>query len=299
MASDVIEMAGRGGEREAERSWREYLSAGWWPRANLRKMGRQPRGRRGDRPCDAFRTGEGTRGASRGPFSNARSEDSGPNRKSRLGVVTGKLRVWAQNTELHSMNSEALKRVLSRPRLPYAVLGLVGILAQAFYSHTPIGIEGDAAGYIELGRFLGGIPGSSFIYFHRPPAYPAFLILTGFIHLNTFRWTLLATAAIGVLCPLLVYSIVSELGRYYALGAALIYVVSTLPFSYSNLLLAEHLYTFLILVATSATCLYLRSGRPAWRSDRKCWTSQWACPRCPSVDKRHDRYARHPRVGTP
>src|SRR5438094_8134493 len=53
VASDVIEMAGRGGERETERSWREYLSAGWWPRANLRKMGRQPRGRHGDSPCDA------------------------------------------------------------------------------------------------------------------------------------------------------------------------------------------------------------------------------------------------------
>src|SRR5437870_6772988 len=72
VASDVIEMAGRGGERETERSWREYLSAGWSPRANLRKMGRQPRGRRGDSPCDAFRTAEGTRGASRGPFSTAR-----------------------------------------------------------------------------------------------------------------------------------------------------------------------------------------------------------------------------------
>jgi hypothetical protein len=72
----MIEKAGHG-EGETERSWREYLSAGWSPRANLQKMGRQPRGRRGDSPCDAFRTAEGARGASRGLFSNARERGLG------------------------------------------------------------------------------------------------------------------------------------------------------------------------------------------------------------------------------
>ena len=37
----------------------EKAGPGWSPRANLRKMGRQPRG---DSPCDAFRTAEGARG---------------------------------------------------------------------------------------------------------------------------------------------------------------------------------------------------------------------------------------------
>ena len=64
-------------ERETERSWREYLPAGWSPRANFRKMGRQPRGRCGDSPCDAFRTAEGARGASRGLLSNARERGLG------------------------------------------------------------------------------------------------------------------------------------------------------------------------------------------------------------------------------
>jgi hypothetical protein len=49
-------------------------------------MGRQPRGRRGDSPCDAFRTAEGTRGASRGPFSNARERGLGS--KSQIPVYT-------------------------------------------------------------------------------------------------------------------------------------------------------------------------------------------------------------------
>jgi hypothetical protein len=30
-----VEKAGHGGRRETERSWREYLSAGWSPRANF------------------------------------------------------------------------------------------------------------------------------------------------------------------------------------------------------------------------------------------------------------------------
>src|SRR5207249_12069816 len=75
VASNVIRWSE--GKRETERSWREYLSAGRWPRANLRKMGRQPRGRRGDSPRDALRTAEGTRGASRGPFSTARERGLG------------------------------------------------------------------------------------------------------------------------------------------------------------------------------------------------------------------------------
>jgi hypothetical protein len=50
----------------------------------LRAMGHQPRGRRDDSLCDAFRTAEGARGASHGLFSNARERDVGPNRKSRL-----------------------------------------------------------------------------------------------------------------------------------------------------------------------------------------------------------------------
>jgi hypothetical protein len=45
---------------------------------------RVSRGRRRDSPCDAFRTAEGARGASRGLFSSARKRGLGPNRKSRL-----------------------------------------------------------------------------------------------------------------------------------------------------------------------------------------------------------------------
>jgi hypothetical protein len=54
----MIAKVGHGG-RKTERSWREYPPAGWSPRANLRKVRRQTRGRRGDSPCDAFRTAEG------------------------------------------------------------------------------------------------------------------------------------------------------------------------------------------------------------------------------------------------
>src|SRR3989442_11793735 len=77
MAPHVIEKAGHGGREKAERSWREYLWAGGSPRANLRKMGRQPPGRRGNGPCDAFRTAERASGTSRRPFRHARERELG------------------------------------------------------------------------------------------------------------------------------------------------------------------------------------------------------------------------------
>src|SRR6058998_3577600 len=67
------------------------LSAGWSPRANLRKTGRQSRGRRGDSPCDAFRTAEGLVARHVVCSATGGSEDLGPNRKSRLKREQAKL----------------------------------------------------------------------------------------------------------------------------------------------------------------------------------------------------------------
>jgi hypothetical protein len=148
---------------------------------------------------------------------------------------------------------------------------LIAILAEAFYAHSPIGIEGDARVYLALARFFAGDAGGAFAYY-RPPGYPAFLVLTGLVHLNTFRYLLLANAVIGFLCPLLVYVTVAPLGRLCAVSATLIYVASTLPFTYSNLLLAEHLFTFLILLATMAMSRFIQNGRPIYIYAATVWT---------------------------
>ena len=62
MASHVIEKAGHWGERNGALSAGVSLSR-MVAKTNLRKMGRQPRGLRGDSPSGAFRTAEGARGA--------------------------------------------------------------------------------------------------------------------------------------------------------------------------------------------------------------------------------------------
>jgi DDE family transposase len=99
-------------ERETERSWREYLSAGWSPRAKLRAMGHQPRGRRDDSLCDAFRTAEGARGASHGLFSNARERGRGS--KSQIPAQT----CWRSQKALHENGSESAVRHAEPSILP-------------------------------------------------------------------------------------------------------------------------------------------------------------------------------------
>src|SRR5262249_41029148 len=77
MAPHLIEKVGHGGREKRSarggsisrpdcRRWRTF-----W------KMGCQPRGGLGASPCDAFRTAEGARGASRGLFNNARERGLG------------------------------------------------------------------------------------------------------------------------------------------------------------------------------------------------------------------------------
>jgi len=58
MAPHVIEKAGPGG-REKRSTLSGSISRRMVAESKPRKTGRQSRGRRGDSPCDAFRTAEG------------------------------------------------------------------------------------------------------------------------------------------------------------------------------------------------------------------------------------------------
>jgi len=185
---------------------------------------------------------------------------------------------------------ERLRAIVRASRSDYVWLGAIATIAQAFYSLTPIGFEADALEYYLYAQFLSGLPPAPFAYhpprfiYYRPPGYPVFLLITGLIHLDTFRWTLLASALIGIGCPLLLYATIAPIGRVYAIVAALVYIVSTLPFSYSHVFLADHLYTVLVLgvlfavcrgfYRTSAMSLYLAAGFAlcAMMTRNEAWT---------------------------
>jgi hypothetical protein len=73
----MIEKAGHGRKEKRSALGRESLSAGWPPRATLRKMAVSLAGAAGTNPCDALRTADGAPGALRGLFGHAREQGLG------------------------------------------------------------------------------------------------------------------------------------------------------------------------------------------------------------------------------
>src|SRR5208282_3084918 len=71
-------------------------------------------------------------------------------------------------------------------------------------------------------------------------------------------------ALMGIAGPLLLYETLRELRRPLPLAAALIYVVSGVPYSYAKLLITEQLYVFCVLVATFAVSRFISSKRPRY-----------------------------------
>jgi hypothetical protein len=97
---------------------------------------------------------------------------------------------------------------------------------------------------------------------YRPPVYAIFLWLTGQHFLHTFVGTVVAHAALGVLAPILVYRTLAPFGRRWALAAGLAYTASLVPFTAAKLMLAEQVFTALVLGAIwSLSQYWLRRER--------------------------------------
>jgi hypothetical protein len=128
-------------------------------------MGRQPRGRRGDSPCDAFRTAERTRGALRGPFSNARERGLGS--KSQIPVYTTYALelLWTVDAEL------ALNTML--PAVTFVLILLLIVATTSIKTNLGIVLGAASAGLVYARHFAGTL---------RRTALPltALVVLTAF-----------------------------------------------------------------------------------------------------------------------
>ncbi len=149
------------------------------------------------------------------------------------------------------------------PRSDYLVIMLVACSLQLVYLIAmPIAFECDAAAYYNSAKAMVGAGGLYSTY--RPPLYPLFLIVSGAIWPGTFILTVLLQAALGVAMPLIFYRCLYGLGRVPALIGTLALMVSTIPFTASNLILAEQLYMFLLLLAVMFLARY---------HDQRDWSS--------------------------
>jgi hypothetical protein len=135
----------------------------------------------------------------------------------------------------------------------------VAILFQALYLLViPLGFECDAAMYFRYAKSFIGAEGAGGAYY-RAPGFPFFLVLSGQLLFTSFIPTVVAHAALGILSPILLYRTLAPVHRWMAFVAAIVFILSTTPFYGAKLMLAEHLFAFLIVAAFYSLSRYFFS----------------------------------------
>ncbi len=116
-------------------------------------------------------------------------------------------------------------------------------------------------GYVDYARFLSGASNGTF-YHYRPPGFSLFLIATGLIRFDSFTGPVFVYAAMGILAPWLVYRTLEPLSRLAATVTATAFIASSIPFSYTKLMLSDHLFMFLVLLMVYwfSRAYFFRSG---------------------------------------
>lgn len=138
-------------------------------------------------------------------------------------------------------------------------------VAAAWHILVPVAFYTDSWGYYQYARFFdpatrsaGGIPS------HRAPGLPIFILLTGATRWNTFAGLLAAQFAMAVAIPVLAYLIVQPFHRRAALAAAVLTILTMIPFLYQKWVMTEQLYLFLtFLVAFLLSRLFLKGAHGA------------------------------------
>jgi len=142
------------------------------------------------------------------------------------------------------------------------ILLALAIVFQAIYLLIiPLVVECDAAMYFNYAKSILGIEGGAYTYY-RPPGFPVFLIATGQLLFDSFIGTVVAHAAMGVLMPILVYRSLAPINRRTALICAFVLIFSGVPFLAAKLMLAEHLFTFLLIGVIYSFSRYYFSRNP-------------------------------------
>lgn len=128
------------------------------------------------------------------------------------------------------------------------ILFVLSSSVQAFYLVAlPISIEADGAGYYSYARGIGGFDRAWFMWW-RPPGYPLYLHILGMTWLDSFSGVLAANVLLGISMPLLLYGTLLPIGERWAFVATLLFIVSTVPFSYAKVITNDHSYSFCLLL---------------------------------------------------
>ena len=143
------------------------------------------------------------------------------------------------------------------------VLLLAGLPLQVVFLFFPLVVECDATMYYRYGQYLLDLPGGVFTS-HRPPGYPLYLIFTGQYAFDSFIGPVLGQAAMGLALPVLMYRILAPFHRQLAFWTTVVYIATTQPFLQAKMLIADQLFSFLLLATVYLTTRVYLSSRPLW-----------------------------------
>jgi hypothetical protein len=150
---------------------------------------------------------------------------------------------------------------------------LLSVIVELFYFYSvPIGFEGDAGGYYRIAKIFATNPPSDYIkqlppynfLNWRPPGFPFYLHLTGVTWADRFTGWEVANAIMAISLPPLLFGALLPIGCRWAFAAGLVYIFSTLPFTYAKVMLTEHPYSFFLVLMAFLYSRFYATRKPPY-----------------------------------
>jgi hypothetical protein len=127
------------------------------------------------------------------------------------------------------------------------ILGVGIIVAVLIYCIFPITYFPDSDQYYNFGKaILGQVAGNTSNF--RGLGIPLLLIVSGVFQLETFKLFVLLQLLMGIAMPLVLYQLLSQWSKRYALYISIIVTLSLIPYGYSKAILSEQAYMFILLL---------------------------------------------------
>lgn len=163
-----------------------------------------------------------------------------------------------------SLIPESVRSWLSKPTTrDVLALFVVSALIQAVWIlfTTQITFHYDCLEYYQYAQKLA-LKESGRALYYRTPGYPLFMVLTGVFAFNTWYLLIFVQGLMGAGTSVLVYGIILEATRRraIALSAAIMLIITSVPYYYANTIQTESLFLFLIVLGAYMALLFARHG---------------------------------------
>lgn len=130
------------------------------------------------------------------------------------------------------------------------------IIGGAFYVIQPIIFTNDSGGYLAAAKFFLGEPDGHYQYW-RTPLFPLLMMITGVAQGTSLDGLLILHFILALTIPILVYLSIVWINKRFAIVAALLVIVSLIPFINVAFVMPSQLYGFMIVVSVFFTLRFI------------------------------------------